>query len=112
MVALCSCSHPLPAGVHSYDVAAARLCKAFEAFVADAKNGVDSVVDSSALDKAEAAVRSNTGPAKRWMGLANDVRTVLLDAEEESKDFDKDGLKVGQDCSRIPLPARSYVGFT
>jgi len=110
-VAVTSCGHALPQGVTSYDVDAGRLCQAVEVFVNDAKAGTDSVTASNSLDRAESRVRSNPGPAKMWLFLADDVTTFLGDAQTSQGIINFAGLQIGKDCSRVPAGADKVAGF-
>jgi hypothetical protein len=111
VLVVASCGHGLPKEVTSYDVDAGRLCQAVEVFVNDAKAGTDSVTASNALDSAESRVRSNPGPGKKWLFLANDVTTFLNDAQTGQGQVNFDGLEIGKDCGRVPADAARIAGF-
>jgi len=111
-VCLAACSSTktvhLTAGVDPYDVQAAKLCKAFEVFAQDAKANKTNVDDSTALDKAEKAVKTGHDPAtSRWAPLVANIDSILFDAGKlDATDIPAIGVKIGQQCASIPPLAR------
>jgi hypothetical protein len=99
-------------GPDPYDVAAARLCKAFYTYVRDARQGKPSAKDSATLDKAQASLKSGHWSNDRWKLLSTDVDVFITDASHGHGDvLAQEGLKIGQVCSTIPGPARRAGGF-
>ena len=104
----------LTAGVSQYDVNAARLCEAFKVYVDDAKANKTSVDDSTALDNADKAVKAGHPAAtSKWAPLTGNVDSFLFDAgRNDAADIPAIGLKIGQQCSTIPVLAQKAGDYS
>jgi len=97
-----------------YDVAAARLCHAFDVFVNDVRRQTPIQNDSTAFEKAENQLKKDgRGPSPRWGTLVIDLDHFLKDgANSDINAVQIDGLAAGSECAKIPYPAKVAGGYT
>jgi hypothetical protein len=100
--------HPDP-----YDVQAARLCKALEVYIKDARANNPSPSDSHALENAEKKLKAGHPEATaKWAPLAANVDGLLLYANQgDANDIPPVGLKIGLQCQTIPPLAKKAGGY-
>jgi hypothetical protein len=104
--------HLGPASGSSYDVDAARACRALDSFVNDVKRRERSMPDSQALAYAMDRLKAGHGSGSRWGPLSADLTAFVTDAA--GGDFGgmaKQGRLAGQECDKVPPGARVAGGF-